>query len=169
MLPDTWIRSGVLVLVVVGWGHLTWIPWSQHSCHTCWDRCSLSLRGCPPPGSNPLGRGKVYRFVPEVPLFRGSTDGARSIFETTGCVWALFLRLVPTKKAMCHTRANVKRLTDLGGQSGLSLKEVCTSTATQGQGQGQQGSSVSHCTKWADDQHSQAGLEPRLMPNLLLS
>ena len=34
--------------VVTGRGHLTWIPGSQHSCHTSWDRSFLSLRELSP-------------------------------------------------------------------------------------------------------------------------
>ena len=52
---------------------------------------ALDLPGFVPPGSNPPRRGKLYRLLPEEPLFRGMPTGLEAFLIATGRVWAMAL------------------------------------------------------------------------------
>ena len=61
----------VLVPVAVNWGHLIWIPGSQHSCRAHQDQHLWASGGHPPKALTFLEEARFYCLVPEVLLFRG--------------------------------------------------------------------------------------------------
>ena len=70
----------VMVPVIVGRGHMIWIPGSRHSCHA---RKDLEPQGA----LIVTGGARFYHLVPEAPFFRRMPTGLRGNFGTTGRVW----------------------------------------------------------------------------------
>ena len=73
--------------------------------------------------------------------------------ETFG--WANFCLLCPPCTALDHASSLSRKLAYVPGPTFGFVKLLA--------------SSGSHCTKWADEQHRQAGFESRLVPDLPLS
>ena len=103
----------VWVPVAVSQGRLIWIPGSQHSCHACKDKHSLSLWG---PSTRALTLSREARFIAwylRCSFFGECCHGSRYFWNGRVCVGYGPAPGSHNKKAMCHTHGYMRCSTNI--------------------------------------------------------